>query len=425
MTSQDVLIDVDSASKKFCRDLKKSLYYGLRDFGRELTGKDRTTNLRRDEFWALDGASFQVNRGEILGVIGPNGSGKTTLLRMLTGLIYPDKGQISITGRVGALIQLGAGFSPVLSGRENIKINGAVLGIPTAEIERRLDEIIAFAEIGEFIDSPVRTYSSGMRARLGFAVAISLTPDVLLIDEVLAVGDLKFRTKAMDKMTELTKSGCAVVFVSHNIGYIERICDRALYLNKGKQRAIGPTREIIQEYAFEQTDRTTRLAHWPGTADFFTLHEAVFEGPDADDPTKIVTGQSMRIKLDLTAKHDIENPHFTLIFLPTDRMVNIAHVQQGTDASARFSLTEGKNHVEIEIDHMPFLAGQYRIQLSVYEGTLRQVIGKVTEIGIFSVEASDETFPATASATLIDANWKVISEEPDTAVAETNTQAAQ
>ncbi|MBF0196054.1 MAG: ABC transporter ATP-binding protein, partial [Magnetococcales bacterium] len=218
--SEEPLIRVDGVAKKFCRHLKRSLLYGLQDVGREMMGRKRSENLRKEEFWAIDDVSFTVNRGEILGLVGHNGCGKTTMLRLINGLLMPDKGSITIRGQVGALIQLGAGFSPILSGRENIHINAAVLGIPTSEVNKKLDDIIEFADIGKFIEAPVRTYSSGMRARLGFAVAIHMNPDILLVDEVLAVGDLMFRNKAMERMMAMANSGVAVVFVSHNLAQV-------------------------------------------------------------------------------------------------------------------------------------------------------------------------------------------------------------
>jgi len=186
----EILISVDNVSKKFCRSLKKSLWYGVKDIGAELFGRSAThEHLRESEFWANREISFELRRGECLGLIGRNGAGKTTLLRMLNGLIKPDNGRIEMRGRVGALIALGAGFNPILSGRENIYVNASVLGLNRHEIDMKMDEIIEFAEIGEFIDMPVQNYSSGMAVRLGFAVATALEPDILILDEVLAVGD--------------------------------------------------------------------------------------------------------------------------------------------------------------------------------------------------------------------------------------------
>ncbi len=176
-------------SKKFCRSLKRSLWYGAADMAREVAGAGtRHDRLRKDEFWAVDDVSFELRRGECLGLVGRNGAGKTTLLKVLNGLIKPDSGSIALQGKVGALIALGAGFNPILTGRENIYINGSILGLTKREIHDKMEEIIDFAEIRDFVDSPVQCYSSGMNVRLGFAVAASMNPDILVVDEVLAVG---------------------------------------------------------------------------------------------------------------------------------------------------------------------------------------------------------------------------------------------
>ncbi|WP_289020806.1 ABC transporter ATP-binding protein [Desulfobacter postgatei] len=231
---RDELIIVENLGKKFCRSLKRSLWYGLRDIASELTGHGkRTKELRKDEFWAVQDISFTVKKGETIGLIGRNGAGKTTLLRMLNGLIKPDKGTIHIRGRMQALIALGAGFNPILTGRENIYVNASVLGISKKEIDQKLDEIIAFSGIEEFMDTPVQNYSSGMAVRLGFAVAAHLDPDILLVDEVLAVGDEGFQSKCLNKIGELKKKGAAILLVSHNMHTISTFSNEVIMLNKG------------------------------------------------------------------------------------------------------------------------------------------------------------------------------------------------
>ena len=230
------LIKVENISKKFCRSLKRSLWYGVKDLGSELIGRNNShKSLRKEEFWALQDISFELKRGDTLGLIGRNGAGKTTLLRMLNGLIKPDGGRIEIRGRMQALIALGAGFNPVLTGRENIYVNASVLGIPKAEIDRRFDEIVDFSGIEEFIDTPVQSYSSGMAVRLGFAVAAHMEPDILLVDEVLAVGDEGFQSKCLNKIGELKKRGTAIILVSHNMHTISTFANRVVLMNNGKR----------------------------------------------------------------------------------------------------------------------------------------------------------------------------------------------
>jgi ABC-type polysaccharide/polyol phosphate transport system ATPase subunit len=248
--SDEVMIRVDKVSKKYCRNLKRSLRYGLYDLADELLLKrKKEVKLRKQEFWALRNLSFELKRGESLGVIGVNGSGKTTLLKMLQGLIKPSKGSITVRGHVGALISLGAGFQPILTGRENIYINAAILGVSKQEVNRRLEQIIDFADIGDFIDAPVRTYSSGMKTRLGFAVATNLVePDVLLIDEVLAAGDIAFRQKCYQRMNEIVSTGTTIILVSHSLRMVERLCQRTLLLHKGKVIALDSTPEVCEKY---------------------------------------------------------------------------------------------------------------------------------------------------------------------------------
>jgi ABC-type polysaccharide/polyol phosphate transport system ATPase subunit len=289
----DVLVKVEGVSKKFCRSLKRSLWYGVQDIladlnpfrgngspintysGRNqlsstLNTNNRTEsetaafnvatnaharngeNLRVDEFWAVSNVSFELRRGECLGLIGGNGAGKTTLLKMLNGLIKPDEGRIEIRGRVGALIALGAGFNPILTGRENIYVNGSVLGLSRKEIDAKFDQIVEFSGLEEFIDMPVQSYSSGMQVRLGFAVATATEPNILLIDEVLAVGDASFQTKCINAIKSLQKKGVAIILVSHAMHNILRYCQCGLYLKHGQVAAAGPIDRVAAHYLQDQ-----------------------------------------------------------------------------------------------------------------------------------------------------------------------------
>lgn len=232
----DILVEVEGLTKKFCKDLKTSLWYGVKDLTANVLGKQEEGVLRDKEFWAVKDINFTLRRGECLGLIGHNGAGKSTLLKILNGLINPDEGKVTIRGKVGALIELGAGFNPILSGRENIYNNGAVLGFAKEEIDAKVEEVIDFAEIREFIDMPVQNYSSGMKVRLGFAVAVQMEPDVLIIDEVLAVGDISFKAKCFNAIEKLIDN-CAVIIVSHSMPQIARICTELILLNNGSIKA--------------------------------------------------------------------------------------------------------------------------------------------------------------------------------------------
>lgn len=230
------------------RDLTKKFKVYM-DKGSQLKEKVlfRSRN-RYEERWVLNGISFNVRKGEAIGLIGHNGCGKSTTLKLLTKIIYPDSGSVDMRGRVSSLIELGAGFHPDMSGRENIYTNAAIFGLKKSEIDKRVKDIIEFSELEEFIDNPVRTYSSGMYMRLAFSVAINVDADILLIDEILAVGDAHFQEKCFNKMQEIKKSGTTIVLVSHSLGQIEEICDRSIWIDQGKIRMEGKPEEVHEKY---------------------------------------------------------------------------------------------------------------------------------------------------------------------------------
>lgn len=234
----EVLVKVQNVSKKFSLDLKTGLKYGALDIIKSTFGVSIKKELRPKEFWAVKDMSFELRRGECIGLIGHNGAGKSTLLKILNGLYAPDKGQITMKGKIGALIELGAGFNPILTGRENIYNNASILGFTKAEVDEKIQSIIDFSEIEQFIDSPIQNYSSGMKVRLGFAIASHLEPDILIIDEVLAVGDLGFVLKCFKKIDELLPK-TAMIFVSHSMPMVSRICNEIILLDHGSAEYQG------------------------------------------------------------------------------------------------------------------------------------------------------------------------------------------
>jgi len=242
-------ISFDNVSKKFKRG---EMYDSLRDFipalVKQAFKKSESDLLTSSEFWALRNISFSVAQGESVGIIGHNGAGKSTMLKHLNGIMKPTGGTITVNGKLSALIEIGAGFHPDLSGRENIFLNGTILGMSRAEIRRKFDEIVDFSGLEEFIDTPVKRYSSGMHARLGFSVAVHLEPDILVVDEVLSVGDYVFQKKGLDKMHSILKGGATVLFVSHNLRAVSDLCDRSLLLDHGRVLLDGPTHEVIDCY---------------------------------------------------------------------------------------------------------------------------------------------------------------------------------
>jgi ABC-type polysaccharide/polyol phosphate transport system ATPase subunit len=310
------LVKVDGVSKKFCRNLKRSLWYGVKDLGNELVGRRHggSGNLRPDEFWALKDVQFEVMPGECIGLIGHNGAGKTTLLRMLNGLIKPDGGRIEMRGRVGALIALGAGFNPVLTGRENIYINAAVHGLTKKQTDAKIDDIVEFAELGEFINAPVQSYSSGMAVRLGFAIAANTEPDILLLDEVLAVGDVAFQAKCFNAIAQFRRRGTAFILVSHNMHHISRYADQVVYLKKGRIAHIGDSLQGIEKFLADmhQTDRgiessLTDWSHVHGSGKV-VFTGARFRNASGDEVSVIETEEPVTVEIDYERHVELDEP---------------------------------------------------------------------------------------------------------------------
>ncbi|MFZ4401906.1 MAG: polysaccharide ABC transporter ATP-binding protein [Bacteroidales bacterium] len=317
----DTLIKVENVSKKFCLDLKTSLWYGLKDIGNEMIGKKNQFHdvLREKEFWAVKDISFEVKRGECLGIIGKNGAGKSTLLKMLNGLIKPDEGRIEMHGRVGALIELGAGFNPILTGRENIFNNAAVLGFTKEETQQKLEAIIDFSEIRDFIDTPVQNYSSGMRVRLGFAIAAQLEPDVLLIDEVLAVGDMGFVYKCYNKIDEILPK-TAIIFISHSMPQIARMCSNILVMNKGIEHYNGDdvTKGISFYYdLFENKKGNFQLSETAEIEEIFLSSNGRFA--ENEEIFTINHGDDLNVHIKINFKNEVERPSLFLNFIDKEQ----------------------------------------------------------------------------------------------------------
>lgn len=356
----ETLVKVEGVSKKFCKSLKKSLIYGMQDIGREVTGRRHGGNgeLRHDEFWAVKDVSFELKRGDCLGLLGRNGAGKTTLLRILNGLIKPDAGRIEMRGNVGALIALGAGFNPILTGRENIYVNASVLGISKKNIDAKIDEIIDFAEIGEFIDMPVQSYSSGMQVRLGFAVATSLKPDILILDEVLAVGDAQFRSKCYRRISELQKKA-AVIFVSHSMDHIARICSLTLVLSRGEAALLGSVSEGVE--AYEQIG-STGVAEDPT---FLTLSEPISQFSVDFQDVIIESGNPVEFKIQVFSKARLEPVRIKIFFYNQSG----AFAADGiilSDESC-IELREGVSIWNLRINTLPLKRGTYKLAFNIFD----------------------------------------------------------
>lgn len=383
----EVLVRVEGVSKKFCRSLKRSLWYGLCDIGAELNPFRRqvaevagcglrvvgngsrpdssefaTSNsppvtdeagLRPGEFWAVNNVSFQLHRGECLGLIGHNGAGKTTLLKMLNGLIKPDRGRIEMNGRIGALIALGAGFNPILTGRENIYINGSVLGLSKKEIDEKIDEIIDFAEIGEFIDMPVQNYSSGMTVRLGFAVATALDPDVLILDEVLAVGDAAFRAKCYNRIGQLQQKA-AVIFVSHSMDQVAQVCTRVCGMHRGHAQLFPDKDSGVRWYQ----EHSLRLAEGNEGMEYLADSIASFTCPDLA-PT-VVYGESLVLTVGLHSLEEVSSVVARVVIYSSEGVI-VAEWNSANGKTKTIKLRAGGNTFRFSIGPLYLKWGDYSL----------------------------------------------------------------
>lgn len=357
--SDDVLIKAEGASKKFCRSLKRSLWYGLKDIANEAMARNgRHDQLRPEEFWAVNDVSFELRRGECLGLIGRNGAGKTTLLKLLNGLIKPDKGRIVMRGRVGALIALGAGFNPILTGRENIYVNASVLGLTKKQTDEKFDEIVDFAELGEFIDAPVQSYSSGMQVRLGFAVATVLEPDILLLDEVLAVGDASFRNKCYHRVASLRKKA-AVIFVSHNMDQIARTSSHTLVMDSGIVAFMGSVVEGAKIY--EQLNVSEYMVDSP----FLSIYPPITDFQASLSQFQLVSGEPLDINFRVTSNTDLSNFLMKVFFYNTAG----AFAADGAFYSNeyRMSVTAGINNFRLSLISIPLKNGKYYVAFNLID----------------------------------------------------------
>ena len=385
----EVLVQVEGLSKKFCKSLKKSLKYGLYDLMGNLRGKDTSDDLRPDEFWALKDINFEVRRGECLGLIGHNGAGKSTLLKILNGLINPDHGKVTMRGRVGALIELGAGFNPIMTGRENIYNNGAVLGFSREEIDTKVEEIIEFAEIREFIDMPVRSYSSGMKVRLGFAVAAQMEPDVLIIDEVLAVGDLGFVLKCFKQIDEILPN-TAIIFVSHSMPMVSRICNQIMLLEKGVSKIQGEfVSQAIDSYYTKFATNGSNIIFEDGSLALIEVEILGVESVDGIPQIKWNKDISVKFKFENISLSQM--PTFSLtIFDKEQRPVAVFH-PNNLESDILFNT----NSVECIVTHekLQLSKGIYSINISVNIELVREPCLRINGVIDFQVISEIDTWP--------------------------------
>lgn len=385
----DILIRVENLGKIFSSDLKRSLLYGAIDCVRDLVpgynarkpGLNGEIALRKHEFWANRGISFQMRRGECLGLIGHNGAGKTTLLRMLNGLIKPDEGRIMIRGRIGALIALGAGFNPILSGRENVYVNGSILGMNKAQIDAKFDEILDFADIGKFIDSPVQNYSSGMRVRLGFAVASILDNDILIVDEVLAVGDFTFKQKCLQRIMSFRDRGGCIIFVSHNLNQIQLVCNKGVYLAGGRMLYSGEIGEASNRY-FEdihtKDEESRRKGHTSARAagEFPFVISTVRLSSAPEDSEAPISNQAAYVTVEVEAGKEMPSAALRFVFLNKEQTLRIATISTEV-FGVTYHVHQGYNKFVVPIKNLPFVPENYSVRAALIDSVSSAFLARI------------------------------------------------
>lgn len=392
----DTVIQVEGLSKRYRLGLKEKKAETLA--GQLIaTIKSPFTNFRRlanlsnfkdvDDsiFWALNDISFEVNKGEVLGIIGRNGAGKSTLLKILSRITEPTSGSVKIQGRVASLLEVGTGFHPELTGRENVYMNGTILGMRRKEIDKKFDEIVDFSGVEKFIDTPVKFYSSGMKVRLGFAVAAHLEPQILIVDEVLAVGDSEFQKKCMGKMDEVaTKEGRTILFVSHSMPAIKTLCSKALLLEEGKLKFLGTTEKTINQYFKREDIEDGQFA--PGR--FSDTEKVVIKRVSIQNQHGVKTevfqvGDDLTVNLLLDSEEEFEQPNIGIVIKSNVGAVTVANTMIDGIKTGKFK--KGENTVSCTFKNMPLLPQEYHLSIGIRASDARTSLTTSKEIGYFVI----------------------------------------
>ncbi|ACT47938.1 polysaccharide ABC transporter ATP-binding protein [Methylotenera mobilis] len=420
------VIQVESISKSYLiqhkqsakyRSIREEIMFGLNNvIGRRQSsqvGKQVTDEV----FWALDDVSFSIGAGERVGVIGRNGAGKSTLLKILSRITKPTKGKIQLVGKLGSLLEVGTGFHPELTGRENIYLNGAILGMGSAEIKSKFDEIVEFAEIEKFLDTPVKRYSSGMYVKLAFSVAAHLEPDLLILDEVLAVGDQRFQKKCFDQIRKLGKdSGRAVILVSHNMSAISQICSRCLLLDKGRLVADGETNNVLAQYALQDFemglgDKVDLSHHENREGNAEKARVSWLQIATSDDSSKLVyIGSDLLIRFSVNFFTTMQQEDITLaVEISTTSGYQMANML-ASDSGFKSGVNVGEYVFEVHLDDVRFYPGEYSVNIWIGDSS-SSPIDYVIECGKFEVsEGGDKVFrrlPSGTAMQFLTPKWKL------------------
>jgi lipopolysaccharide transport system ATP-binding protein len=441
----DVVIRAEGLGKKYLigHQGERESYVALRDViarnlrgfvrsaGDVLRGRQLIEGDEVEEFWALKDVGFEVKRGEVLGIIGRNGAGKSTLLKILSRITEPSAGRVEIRGRVASLLEVGTGFHPELTGRENVYLNGAILGMSRAEIKRKFDEIVAFAEVEKFLDTPVKRYSSGMYVRLAFAVAAHLEPEILVIDEVLAVGDAQFQKKCLGKMEEVGKEGRTVLFVSHNLSAVRNMCTRALLLSRGRLQCDDEVGVAIQRYMSEDSlpAAFVSLKDHPGRRAKPDCHVltsiALKTDPNLDLCTDtFATGAPLTVEVSYSAGGEI----YDYMVIGIESLLDQRIATVGTHLSSAFaSVFCGNGKAICQIERLNLTEGEYKLLVAIGTRDTMTNIDFVEDAVRFSVRLGDyfgtgQTILPGQGIIALKSNWSVQEERSDEAVNVRETQ---
>jgi len=365
----DVAVSVEDVSKRFrvYHERNQSLKIAVMRGGR----------ARYEEFWALSDVDLSISHGETFGLVGPNGSGKSTLLKCLARILVPDKGRIATAGRLAALLELGAGFHAELSGRDNVYLNGSILGLTKRDIDSRFDEIVSFAGLEQFIDTPVKNYSSGMYVRLGFSVAINVEPDILLVDEVLAVGDEEFQHRSMEKFRAFRDQGRTVVVVSHALGTMRDMCNQVAWLDHGRVLDIGKPDAVIDQYAGNVMEAPGHSPERTGSGELRIQEVVALPGRKAAG--ELVTGSGVRFRLEWEAATPVLDAAIELTIRTMDGMA-LGSLSSDCEGRGR-PITAGQGSVEVTVPTLPLAAGTYFLDATVTSGSEKRVVDHLRNAG--------------------------------------------
>ena len=401
----DVAIEIRDVTKRFRR------YNDRRTNIKEIFSARRTRAKRYDDFWALKGISLDIPRGKTFGLIGHNGSGKSTLLKLVAGIHRPTAGSIVSHGRISAMLELGAGFHPEMSGRDNIYLNGSILGMTRRQIDAAMDKIIEFSGLEEFIDTPVKVYSSGMYVRLGFAIAVNLDPEILIVDEVIAVGDEEFQRRCFDHLYELRRKGVTIVLVTHSLGLVADLCDEAAWLDGGTLRAVGRSRDVVDQYLAAVNRREAESGEEGGDSSASTddsegvtprrgsgeVRVAKVEFLDDQGHARpfVTTGSRCTVRLTYRSETPLPSVTFGLGFT-SESGVQVAGPNSGYGEAA-FTVPQGTGHVDFVVEDLPLQPGEFLLSTAVVDKG--HVYDYLDRAFVLKVRADDVTEPGLVKLT--------------------------